>query len=119
MGAFFHPFGANLGGVFFASRVLDVFDERAGPLWRIGFTYRTLEEHPECGQETFSAEKDLETGRVLVALRSWSKPGHWLSRALTPIARVAQVRSNDAALAALARVTRRASLAAVERRSST
>jgi uncharacterized protein (UPF0548 family) len=102
VGAFYHPLGRWLGGVFFASRVVAVFDEARDGRWRVGFTYRTLERHPERGEETFSAEKDLVTGHVLVALRSWSSPGHALSRALEPVGRVLQVRANDAALANLA-----------------
>jgi hypothetical protein len=106
IGAFYHPLGARLGGVFFASRAVERFDGPTadGRTWRVGFTYRTLAGHPELGQETFSAEKDLATGEVLVALRSWSRPGHPLSRALTPVGRLLQVRGNDAALTALAKV---------------
>lgn len=106
IGAFYHPLGPRLGGVFFASRAVARFDgpDAGGTTWRVGFTYRTLAGHPELGEETFSAEKDQVTGQVLVALRSWSRPGHPLSRALSPVSRLLQVRGNDAALAALARV---------------
>lgn len=106
IGAFYHPLGARLGGIFFASRAVERFDgpTAEGHTWRVGFTYRTLAGHPEFGQETFSAEKDLASGQVLVALRSWSRPGQPLSRALAPVARLLQVRANDAALTFLAKV---------------
>ena len=55
--------------LFFAARVIGCFDEAKDGLWRTGFTYRTLVGHPEYGAETFSVEKDLETGRVIVVLR--------------------------------------------------
>lgn len=106
VGGFYHPLGARLGGVFFASRAVERFDGPTadGRAWRVGFTYRTLATHPELGEETFSAEKDLATGQVLVALRSWSRPGLALSRALTPVTRLLQLRANEAALRALTRV---------------
>lgn len=106
VGGFYHPLGPWLGGIFFASRAVDRFDGPTpdGRTWRVGFTYRTLATHPELGEETFSAEKDLATGQVVVAMRSWSRPGNPFSRALAPVARLLQLRANEAALAALARV---------------
>jgi uncharacterized protein (UPF0548 family) len=89
--------------LFFAARVVSCFDEEVGGVWRTGFTYRTLVGHPEYGEETFSAEKDLATGRVIVALRSWSRPGTVLARMFAPWVRRQQVRASHAALAHLAR----------------
>lgn len=108
VGAVYHPLGPRAGGILFASRVVRAFDEPTadGRAWRVGFTYQTLEGHPELGEETFSAEKDLTTGEVLVALRSWSRPGLAIGRALRPLVRLLQVRANDAALVALARAAR-------------
>jgi uncharacterized protein (UPF0548 family) len=108
VGAVYHPLGPRLGGIFFASRVARRFDGVSddGRAWEVGFTYRTLEGHPELGEETFSVEKDLATGEVQVALRSWSRPGLMLSRALRPIVRLLQVRGTEAALTALARSAR-------------
>lgn len=83
---------------FFAARVIRRFDERDGNLWRAGFTYRTLRGHPETGDETFCVEKDLTTGTVRVALRSWSRPGIWLARIGYPLTRRIQRRSSCAAL---------------------
>jgi uncharacterized protein (UPF0548 family) len=97
--------------MFFAARVTETFDgpadrgyTAAGPIWRAGFTYRTLVGHPELGEETFSVEKELATGAVRAAMASWSRPGVALTRWFKPFARTAQVRANNAALANLARV---------------
>jgi uncharacterized protein (UPF0548 family) len=84
--------------LFFAARVVDRFDGPDGGLWRTGFTYRTLAGHPELGEETFSVEKDLATGRVRVALRSWSRPGTWFTRLGRPAMRRLQRFANAAAL---------------------
>jgi uncharacterized protein (UPF0548 family) len=92
--------------LFFAARVTACFDGPAGGVWKTGFTYRTLHGHPELGEETFSAEKDLATGRVLVALRSWSRPGTFLTWAAAPVTRWMQVHANNSALAHLAGVAR-------------
>lgn len=95
--------------LFFASRVIARFDETRGTLWRCGFIYRTLTGHPECGEEEFCVEKDTTTGRVLVALRSWSRPGLWLVRAGQPLLRPLQIAAGRAALdhlEALARAER-------------
>ena len=43
--------------LFFAARVTDRFEDVANNQWRCGFTYRTLQGHPECGEETFIVEK--------------------------------------------------------------
>ena len=84
--------------LFFAARVTAVFDEARDGVWRCGFTYRTLRGHPECGDETFSVEKDLTTGRVVAALRSWSRPGLWYVRLGRPLMRQLQRRAARAAL---------------------
>jgi uncharacterized protein (UPF0548 family) len=82
----------------FAARVTAVFDDKIGTTWRAGFTYQTLEGHPELGEESFSVEKDDATGRISVALRSWSRPGAWLTRIVYPYARRCQRRAGQAAL---------------------
>ncbi len=89
--------------LFFAARVTARFDGRVGAAWHTGFTYRTLCGHPELGEETFSVEKDLRTGRVRVALRSWSRPGTLLARLFAPWVRRQQLRAGRAALVYLAR----------------
>jgi uncharacterized protein (UPF0548 family) len=92
--------------VLFAARVTAAFDEERGGVWRTGFTYRTLIGHPECGEETFSVEKELASGRVIVALRSWSRPETVLARLLPPWVRRQQVRAGRAAVAHLAEVAK-------------
>lgn len=104
--------GFRVVHLFFAARVLEVFDGEVfdgevlnGPVpdgpratgWRAGFTYRTLEGHPELGEETFAVERD-PSGRVVVSLRSWSRPGILLTRVFFPVTRWIQVRANQAAL---------------------
>jgi uncharacterized protein (UPF0548 family) len=93
-------------GLFFAARVIERFDAEDGALWCTGFTYRTLQGHPELGEETFSVEKRLADGRVVAALRSWSRPGTLLAKLGAPIMRRLQVRASHAALAHLERVAR-------------
>jgi uncharacterized protein (UPF0548 family) len=84
--------------VFFAARVVERIAVRHGPVWATGFTYRTLEGHPECGEETFVVEKDELSGAITAALRSWSRPGLWYTRVGGPFTRWYQVRANTAAL---------------------
>jgi len=83
---------------FFASRAVACFNGEEGRLWRTGFTYRTLAGHPELGEETFCVEKDLTTGDLQVALRSWSRPGLWIVQLAAPVARSLQRHANSAAL---------------------
>lgn len=84
--------------MFFASRVVAKFDEQRGESWHTGFTYRTLAGHPVLGEETFSVEKNLASGEVRVALRSWSRHGLLILKLGSPAARFAQRRSSRAAL---------------------
>jgi uncharacterized protein (UPF0548 family) len=84
--------------LFSAARVTETFAEFRDGLWQAGFTYRTLEGHPELGEETFSVEKHAVTGEVTAALRSWSRPGTFLTRVGRPVTRWYQVRANRAAV---------------------
>ncbi|MCZ6597948.1 MAG: DUF1990 family protein [Planctomycetota bacterium] len=92
--------------LFFASRITHTFDEATDGLRRTGFTYRTLDGHPEEGEETFAVEKHLETGRLTVRLSSWSRPGLGPTRLpLAPrLMRKLQVRECEAALDHLASI---------------
>ncbi len=90
--------GFRVVKILFASRVIDAFDGERDGWWHTGFTYRTLAHHPELGEETFSVEKELATGRVRVALRSWSRPGTLLARTFAPLLRGIQLRAGRAAL---------------------
>jgi hypothetical protein len=89
--------------LFFGGRATASFDGPDGGVWRAGFTFRTLRGHPELGEETFYVEKDVATGEVRAGLRSWSRPGLWLTRLLSPYARWVQVRACLAALDQLQR----------------
>ena len=86
--------------LFFCARVVDVFDrvDPDGTWHRAGFTYRTLVGHPELGEETFAVEKELATGRVRVALRSWSRPGTVLAKVFLPFVRRMQVSASRRSL---------------------
>ena len=90
--------------LFCGARVVECFDGAREGVWRTGFKYRTLVGHPELGEETFSVEKNMATGRVLAALRSWSRPGTWLTWLGSPYARQAQVHANNSALCHLAKL---------------
>jgi hypothetical protein len=90
--------------LFFGGRVTQCFDGQSGDIWRTGWTFQTLAGHPEVGEETFWVEKDAASGEVRAGLRSWSRPGLWLTRAVLPWARRQQVRAGRAALDHLAAV---------------
>lgn len=106
-----YPFMPGLQ-LFFAARVIDRFEIVDDRQWRAGFTYRTLEGHPACGEETFSVEKDLATGQITAALRSWSRPGTWLATLTYPLMRTLQVRAARAALDHLQQIANREEKAA-------
>jgi len=97
-----HYRGFRVIRMFFAARVVDVLDRDEDGWWRGGFTYRTLAGHPLHGEETFVVEKELATGRLRVALRSWSRRATWLARLGGPVFRRMQVRATERALARLA-----------------
>lgn len=80
--------------LFFASRVYEVIEE---PL-RSGFSYETLEGHPEAGQETFSVTKDPDTGAIIGELRAWSHLAPPWPRWLYPLTRPMQYGAGRAAL---------------------
>jgi uncharacterized protein (UPF0548 family) len=90
--------------LFCGARVLACFDESRDDVWYTGFTYRTLVGHPVLGEETFSVEKDMATGRLVAALHSWSRPGTWVTSLAILYTRYAQLRANRSALAHLAAV---------------
>ena len=92
-------YGLPLGfAIFFASRAVERFDGLEAGLWRTGFRYRTLDGHPELGEETFAIDKDVATGDVRVSLTSWSRPGLWVTWLAAPALRWVQARANAAAL---------------------
>jgi hypothetical protein len=89
---------------FFGGRVVAVFREDVDSVWRAGFTFRTVIGHPELGEETFWVEKNQATGVVRAGLRSWSRPGLWLTWLGKLYARRVQLRACHAALDNLQRV---------------
>lgn len=103
VGICYHAPGLDL---FFAARVTARFDHADGGWWRTGFTYRTLVGHPELGEETFSAEKELASGCVRVSLRAWSRPGTALARVFAPIVRRLQLHASARALEHLEQLAR-------------
>lgn len=96
-----------LGGalrLFFASRVVEVFHrEPIDGGWRSGFVYRTLEGHPELGEEIFEVRKEA-TGAVSFRLEAWSRPNLWYVKLFTPWARSIQKAAGRSAAANLAQV---------------
>jgi uncharacterized protein (UPF0548 family) len=94
--------------LFFACRVIEKFDRAIDDnIWRTGFMYRTLDGHPELGEEAFCVEKDMKRGDITVALRSWSRPGNAYTRTVPWLARRLQVAASWAALDHLERVAAR------------
>lgn len=76
--------------MFFASRVVEVFErEEVEDGWRSGFSYQTLEGHPETGEEIFEVKK-LRSGEVVFRIEAWSRPRLWYVRLVTPWARYIQ-----------------------------
>ena len=59
---------------------------------------REISHASECGEETFVVEKDLATGNVTAALRSWSRTGLWIATLVYPLVRTLQLRAGRAAL---------------------
>lgn len=80
--------------IFFASRVYEVIEEEL----RSGFSYETLQGHPEAGQETFSVSKDPHSGAVVGCLQAWSQLAPPWPRWLSPLTRPLQYGAGRAAL---------------------
>jgi uncharacterized protein (UPF0548 family) len=63
----------------FGVRVVQVVDEIVdtpdGPVAAWGYSYRTLEGHWEKGEIYFGVDKHMDSGRVTVRTRSYSRPG--------------------------------------------
>lgn len=81
--------GGGLIDILAPCRVDAVIDEPG----RRGFSYLTLPGHPECGRETFTAEKD-DDGTVWVAVTAVSKPGSILTAMAGPVGRLVQRRAS-------------------------
>jgi uncharacterized protein (UPF0548 family) len=99
IGARYCLFGA--ADLVFASRVIARFEQQDASGWRTGFTYKTLDGHPELGEETFEVRKDAATGSIRVRISAWSRPGRLVTRLFYPLGRSIQRRAGRAAVAHL------------------
>jgi uncharacterized protein (UPF0548 family) len=66
---------------------------------RFAWAYGTLSQHPEQGEERFELRR--EDGATVFAIEAFSRPRHWLVRAVSPIARRQQVRATGRYLRAM------------------
>lgn len=82
----------------FECRIVSVLDEEH----RRGFTYGTLEHHPERGEERFVVELDPRTHVVTATITAFSKPSGWVLRAGGPLPRLVQAFMTRRYLASLA-----------------
>jgi len=73
-----------------AVRVVDVFEWAPPGERKCGFSYATLEGHPERGIATFYVRQDSLTGVVDLVIETWSRPGTWATRMGRPVARLLQ-----------------------------
>ena len=77
-------------------RIVSVIDEPR----RAGFSYATLPDHEECGEERFLVEW-LENGEVWFDVYAISRPRHWLARLGKPVVRLLQKRFARGAMRAM------------------
>lgn len=78
------------------ARILETIDEPR----RFGFTYGTLPQHGEEGEERFLVEW-IEDDSVWYDLHAFSRPNHWLARLGYPLTRMLQKRFARESLAAM------------------
>ena len=72
-----------------AVRVIDVWDRTEANVCEAGFSYVTLQGHPECGVATFRVRLDGD-GTITVYIDARSRPGILLTRLGRPFARTFQ-----------------------------
>jgi uncharacterized protein (UPF0548 family) len=84
-GVYFGPFRLEM-----ADRVIEVLKGKNDKEQWAGFTYATLEGHAEQGLETFLISWNKATSKVFFSMEAWSRPGLWLTRLFTPLARRVQ-----------------------------
>lgn len=89
-----------------AARVVYCFDEEREGIHRTGFSYGTLREHAEQGEERFSIEWNRRDDRVTYDLFAFSLPRHVLARLGYPISRGLQKRFARDSGAAMIRAAR-------------
>lgn len=86
-----------------AVRVVDAWDRVEGEMREAGFSYVTLQGHPECGIASFRVRLGGD-GTVTVSIDARSQPGLLLTRLGRPIARAFQRAMTKAALRRLAEI---------------
>lgn len=74
------------------ARIVLLINDDDWRMRRIGFAYGTLQGHGERGEETFIIERHFADDSVWYDLRSFSRPGQWLTMLGYPIARRLQKR---------------------------
>ena len=87
-------------------RVLRVWRDRDAEGAETGFTYATLEGHPERGVSTFRLRRNTDATSIAFLIDVRSRPGSWLTRLTSPVARRFQIRATEAALAYFTATTR-------------
>ncbi len=97
------PMGLGFG---FGTRVQSAGRSEDDNWVRSGFSYTTLQGHPELGEAWFHVEKERNSGLVRIHLSSWSRPGNLMAKLGRPLARRMQVRANRLALDHLERQSR-------------
>ena len=93
----------------FASRVTALIDLGDDIQCSQGFTYQTLQGHPEVGEETFRVDKDLNSGAVVASLQAWSELNFMWLRPLEPLCRMLQLQAGRSALDHLEKVANHSS----------
>ena len=69
------------------------------------FAYGTLDNHAECGEETFEVAQS-PTGEVTYVIRASSRPRAWLARLGNPVTRALQARFRRDSIRAMTRAVR-------------
>jgi len=86
-----------------ANRITAVFDRAQDGTREVGFSLATVAGHAELGVETFKV--CLKDQEVLFDIRSFSLPGHWLTRLAAPFTRGLQRRASGECLAFMREMT--------------
>ncbi len=93
---------ARCFGVWFlnARRIVTVVDSTESMI-RFGFSYGTLADHAESGEERFQVEWNLSDNSVWYDILAYSRPQKWYTKIGSPIVRRIQKRFAQDSLAAM------------------
>jgi uncharacterized protein (UPF0548 family) len=80
-------------------RIIRVWQDREPGGAETGFTYTTLQGHPERGVSSFRLRRNADATSIDFLIDVRSRPGSWLTRLTRPVARRFQIRATEAALA--------------------